>query len=134
MTQGRLAEALEHYRETLALREALFATDGKNYRTRSALASSCWRTGNLLVSMGRAREAIPLLERAEALLAGPVQTFAQREELANIRFTKGLAYGPKGKGFMARARAEFAQLAREAPGREDFRERLLEIERALRGK
>ena len=75
-----------------------------------------------------------MLERAEALLAGSVETIAQREELANIRFTKGLAYGPKGKGLLERARTEFAQLAREAPGREDFRDRVREIERGLRGK
>lgn len=95
---------------------------------------ACRPTGDLLVKMGRTREAIPLLERAEALLAGSVETIAQREEPANIRFIKGLAYGAKGKALLERARAEFAQLAREAPGRVDFRERVREIQRGLRGK
>ena len=136
MQQGRMAEALAHYRETVTLREALFAADGKNYRTRVVLASACWRTGELLVKMKRTREAVPLLERAEALMTGPgtpaVETVLQREELATVRRTMGLALGLKGRALVEWARTEFARLALEAPGREDLRFRLLEIDRELR--
>lgn len=130
--QDRLPEALVHYRETVALREALFAADAKNYRTRTILASGCWRTADLLVTMGRAAEGLPLLKRAEELLIDQAVTFAQREELANIRHSQGRAYGPKGKALLERARAEFIQLSREEPGRADLVERVHQIELKLR--
>jgi hypothetical protein len=82
--------------------------------------------------MGRTAEGLPLLKRAEELLIDQAVTFAQREELANIRYSQGRAYGPGGKPLINRARAEFAQLAQEAPGRKDLVERLQEIDERLR--
>jgi non-specific serine/threonine protein kinase/serine/threonine-protein kinase len=130
--QRRFPEALVHYRETVALRQALFAADAKNYRTRTILASGCWRTADLLVTMGRVAESLPLLKRAEELLVNQAVTFAQREELANIRHSQGRAYGPKGKALLERALAEFLQLSREEPGRADLVERVQQIESRLR--
>ena len=136
MQQGRMEEALGFYREAVAVREALFTVDGGNYRTRVALASACWRMGDLLLRMGRGREALPLLRRAEMLLAGPgaprVEAFAQREDLANIRFGLARVHGRGGVELLKQAREEFESLAREAPGREDLRESLAEVSQELR--
>jgi len=132
LQQKRLPEALTHYRETVALREALYAADSSNFRTRSSLASGLWRTADVLVALGRPAESLPLLQRAESLLRGEEVTPTHREALANIRYVHGLALGRSGKPLIERARAEFAQLSRESPGRGDLTERLAEIDASLK--
>ncbi|MFN0100683.1 MAG: hypothetical protein ACKV2U_01200 [Bryobacteraceae bacterium] len=80
--------------------------------------------------------------RAAALPTGPgappVETFTQRREAAaNVHYSSARANLGVGRREAAgvlfeRARAEFAQLAREATGREDLRSRVSEIEKDIR--